>query len=138
MNNAPKQTVSTVIPCLRYRDAKAAIAWLGRAFGFKEKLVVADDADGVAHAQLSFGNGMIMLGSARDDDFGKLLRQPDGGETQAPYIIVADIDAHYAQAKEAGAEIVFEKAEQHYGGSVYSCRDPEGHLWSFGSYDPWA
>ena len=103
MSGTPKQTVSTVIPCMRYRDAPAAIEWLCRAFGFEKRLVVSDEEGGITHAQLSFGNGMIMLGSVRDDDFGKLLGQPDPTETQTPYIIVENIDEHYARAIDAGA-----------------------------------
>lgn len=140
MNPNPKQTVATVIPCLCYRDAPAAIEWLCNAFGFAEQLVVPDDNNGIAHAQLKFGKGMIMLSSARGGGHNDLMRQPDeaGGSTQAAYVIVEDADGHYNHAKEAGAEIVMEIADQHYGGRVYTCRDLEGHVWSFGSYDPWS
>ncbi len=61
-----------------------------------------------------------------------------GAGKQSIYIIVDDADAHHARAKAAGAEIVMEVADQDYGGRLYSCRDPEGHLWNFGTYDPWA
>ncbi len=130
---------STVIPCLRYRDAKAMISWLRKAFGFAPHLVVEDDVGGIAHAQLTLGQGMIMIGSVRDDAFGKLQSTPAtlGGTTQSPYVLVFDADAVYALAKAAGAEIVTEIADQDYGGRGFSCRDPEGHLWSIGSYDPW-
>ena len=133
-------TTSTIIPCLRYRDAPAAIDWLCRAFGFARRAVYADGAT-VHHAQLSFGNGMVMLGSAENaSEFGRRMVQPDElglRETQCPCVIVADADAHYAQAKAAGAAIVDDIRDQDYGGRGYSCRDPEGHLWWFGSYDPW-
>ena len=132
---------STLIPCLRYRDAHAAIAWLCKAFGFQKHAVYDDDAGGVAHAQLTYGNGMLMLGSARDDAFGRRIVQPDqvdGRETQCPYVVVKDCKAHYDHAKAAGAVIVHEYEDKDYGGAGYSCRDLEGHLWSFGSYDPWA
>ena len=95
----------------------------------------------IAHAQLTFGNSMIMLGSALDDEFGRLQKTPaavGGIETQSPYVIVPDADAHYAQARAKGAEIVYEISDQDYGGRGYSCRDPQGHLWHFGTYDPWA
>lgn len=130
---------STLIPCLRYRDAHAAIDWLCKAFGFEKQAVHDDEAGGVAHAQLTFGNGMIMLGSISDNAFGRNIAQPDetgGRVTQSTYVIVSDCRAHYEHAKAEGAEIVDEYAEKDYGGG-YSCRDPEGHLWSFGSYDPW-
>ena len=84
---------------------------------------------------------MIMLGSVRDDAFGRLQGpplEPGAVCTQSPYIIVDDPDAHYARAVSAGAEIVVEIADQDHGGRMYSCRDPEGHLWNFGDYDPWA
>jgi uncharacterized glyoxalase superfamily protein PhnB len=57
--------------------------------------------------------------------------------TQSSYVVVADPDAHYRTAKAAGAEIVMDIVDQDYGGRGYTCRDLEGHVWSFGSYDPW-
>jgi uncharacterized glyoxalase superfamily protein PhnB len=138
MTENAKATRATIIPALRYRDAPAAIDWLCRAFGFERHLVVPGEDGTIAHAQLVFGNGMIMLGSARDDDFGRLIRPPEGGVgTQSPYVVVADADLHYARAKEAGAEIVLDIKDEDYGGRGYSCRDPEGHLWNFGTFDPW-
>ncbi|WP_243049363.1 VOC family protein [Dyella sp. RRB7] len=137
----PTVSGSTIIPCLRYRDAHAAIEWLCKAFGFTRQAVYDDDQGGVAHAQLAYGSGLLMLGSARDDAFGRRMVQPDqvgGRETQCAYVVVKDCKAHYEQAKAAGAVIVDEYAEKDYGGAGYSCRDVEGHLWSFGSYDPWA
>ena len=134
----PKDTTATVIPTMRYNDAQAAIDWLCDTFGFTRHLIVEDDAGGIAHAQLRFGNGMIMLGSARDDEFGHLQQPPSAGVvTQSPYIVVADIDDHYARAVAAGAKIAIEIKDEDYGGRVYSCRDPQGHLWNFGDYDPW-
>ncbi|MGN7724571.1 VOC family protein [Luteimonas sp. 22616] len=133
-------TTATIIPCLRYRDAFAAIDWLCRAFGFEKQAVYAD-GDTVHHAQLTFGNGMIMLGSADNaSDWGRQIAQPEEigkRETQSPCVIVRDTDAHYARAKAAGAQIVMDISDQDYGGRGYSCRDLEGHLWWFGSYDPW-
>jgi uncharacterized glyoxalase superfamily protein PhnB len=135
-----KDTRATVIPALRYRDAPAAIDWLCRAFGF-EKQAVYEGQDGIIeHAQLTFGNGMIMLGSVRETEYGHLMRTPAeaGGNTQSVYLIVDDADAHHARAKLAGAEIVIALVTQDYGGRDYTCRDPEGHVWTFGTYDPWA
>ena len=133
-------TVATVIPAMAYRDALKMIDWLCRAFGFEKQAVYAD-GNVVHHAQLTFGNGMIMLGSAdKGGVWGELMAQPDEvgmRETQSACVIVADTNAHYAQAKAAGAEIVIDIADQDYGGRGYACRDPEGHLWWFGSYDPW-
>lgn len=130
----------SIIPGMRYDDAFAAIDWLCATFGFERHLVVPDDAGGVAHAQLTLGDAMIMLGSTHESAHDSLLKQPReaGAVTQSPYVVIADIDAHYERARNAGAEIVMALEEQHYGGKLYSARDPEGHLWNFGSYDPWA
>jgi uncharacterized glyoxalase superfamily protein PhnB len=131
---------SSIVPCLRYRDALAAIDWLCRAFGFEKHAVYAD-GDTVLHAQLVFDNGMVMLGSAGNaGEWGRHMAQPDEigmRETQSACVVVADVDAHYARAKAAGAQVVIDIADQAYGGRGYACRDPEGHLWWSGSYDPW-
>ena len=136
-----KTTTSTVIPTMRYNDAAAAVAWLCEAFGFERQLVVPGEDGTVVHAQLVFGNGMVMVGSARESEFDRVQKPPStlgGVVSQSPYIIVEDVDLHYTQAVAAGAEIVVEIKDEDYGGRDYSCRDPEGHVWNFGSYDPWA
>jgi uncharacterized glyoxalase superfamily protein PhnB len=138
MSDQAKKGPATIIPAMRYRKAPEAIEWLCQAFGFERHLVVPGKNGAIAHAQLTWGNGMMMLGSVSDNDYGQRIKQPDefgGIETQAPYVVVEDADAHYARAVSAGAEIV---TEIDYGGRGYSCRDLEGHLWSFGSYDPWS
>lgn len=142
MPTPARATRSTVIPCLRYRDAAAAIDWLCSAFGFEKQAVYPNPDGTIAHAQLTFGNGMIMLGSATPDDagWGRLVRQPDetgGAETQCAYLVVDDADALYARAKAAGAGILLEIRDQDYGGRDFTCRDLEGHIWTFGTYDPW-
>lgn len=142
MSNFARKCTSTVIPALRYRDAAAAIEWLCQAFGFEKKSVY-PNADGtIGHAELTFGNGMVMLSSVvNNTPYSKLLRQPDEierAETQSPCLIVTDCDAVYKTAKAAGAEMVIDIADMSYGGRAFTCRDPEGHLWNVGSYDPWA
>lgn len=132
---------STVIPCLMYRDALAAIEWLCRAFGFQEKAVYRDDDGGVLHAELTLGGGMIMLGTIKDNDYGSLVDQPDqnrGLETQSPYLVVDEVETLYQRVQDNGGEIVIELSAPDYGGQHFTCRDPEGHLWNLGSYDPWA
>jgi len=140
MSTLAKNTRSTVIPTLRYRDGAAAIEWLCEAFGFEKHLVVPNDDGTIAHAQLSFGNGMIMIGTVDESEFGRLMKQPDeigGAGTQSAYLVVADADAAYAKAKAAGAEIAIEIKDEDYGGRDFSCKDLEGHLWNIGTYDPW-
>lgn len=135
-----EQNGSVIIPTMRYKDAPKTIEWLCNAFGFEKHLVVPGEHGTIAHAQLTYGNAMIMLGSVKDDEYGQLLSTPEylgGPTTQAPYIIVPEVDDHYRRAIAAGAEIVMDIKDEDYGGRGYSCKDPEGHLWNFGSYDPW-
>ena len=130
----------SIIPALRYADASAAIDWLCQAFGFEKHVVYAGEDGVIHHAQLTFGNGMIMLGSARDNEYGASQKSPGeigGYNTQSPYLIVDDVEAHHARAVAAGAEIVMPLSDPGHG-KGYTCRDPEGHLWNFGEYDPWA
>ena len=131
---------ANIIPTMRYKDAQAAIEWLCNAFGFEKHMVVEGPNGTVVHAQLTYGGGMIMLGSARDDEFGSLMKTPReaGANTQSSYVVVDEIDAHYGQAVAAGAEIVMPLVNEDYGGQGYSVLDLEGNLWNFGSYNPWA
>ncbi|MGH8524125.1 MAG: VOC family protein [Gammaproteobacteria bacterium] len=142
MSTLAETTKATVIPCLRYRNAPAAIEWLCAAFGFEKQAVYPNEDGTIAHAQLTFGNGMIMLGSVLDmeTEWGRLIKQPDeigGAETQSAYVIVADADSLYARVKATGAKIVVEIKDEDYGGRGFSCYDLEGHLWNFGTYNPW-
>ncbi|KAF1070564.1 MAG: hypothetical protein GAK45_00745 [Pseudomonas citronellolis] len=132
----------SLFPCLRYRDAPAAIRWLDTTFGFQARLVIEDGQGGIAHAQLALpdGSGMLMLGSSHiDNAYGQLMRHPDQAQgcTQSLYLCVADPQACYLRARAAGADIVIDIRDEDYGGQGFTCRDPEGHLWSLGSYDPW-
>ncbi len=135
-----KQDGSLIIPTMRYKDASAAIKWLCKSFGFQEHLVVAGEGDSIAHAQLTYGQAMIMLSSENDNEYGNYLKNPkdlQGVNTQAPYIIVEAIDQHYEAAIAAGAQIILALKDEDYGGRGYSCRDLEGYIWNFGSYNPW-
>ena len=141
MKTLAKNCKSTIIPGLRYRNAMEMIEWLCKAFGFEKHAVYAGPDGVVMHSELTFGNGMIMVGSVNNrTPSSRLMRQPDeigGAETQAPYLVVSDVDAIYASAKRAGAKMVLDLEEKDYGGKAFSCSDPEGHVWHFGSYDPW-
>jgi len=130
---------STMFPTMRYDDAARMIEWLCEAFGFERQFVAPGDDGTVAHAQLRFGNGMVMLGSARDDEWGELVKpvRARGGATGSVYAVITDVDAHCARARAAGAEIVYGPRDTDYGSREYCARDPEGQLWSFGTYDPW-
>ena len=126
----------TMFPFMRYRDARAAIDWLVRAFAFEERGVYPGPDGTIAHAELGRGGSVVMLGSAKEDNLGLKAPRELGGATQGIYVYVLDIDEHYARAKAAGAEIIYELRTTEYGSREYGARDPEGHLWSFGTYLP--
>jgi uncharacterized glyoxalase superfamily protein PhnB len=142
LENAQNASRSLIIPSLRYRDAYAAIDWLVKAFGFTKQAVYEGPDNTVAHAQLTYGGGMLMLGSApHAGEYSKHMVFPSdigGKQTAGLCLVVKDCDAVYAAAKAAGAEIVEELNEPEYGGKAFACKDPEGYIWWVGSYDPWA
>jgi uncharacterized glyoxalase superfamily protein PhnB len=133
---------SGLISCLGYTDADAAVSWLVRAFGFKEHAVYRNAEGKIVHAELTLGAAMIMISPDGAGEFGKaVMTMPEraGGRcTQTIYGVVEDVDAHYERAVAAGAVTIIAPRDESYGGRGYSVRDPEGHAWSFGSYDPWA
>ena len=132
---------STVMPALRYRNAPGAIDWLCQVFGFERHALYANPDGTVAHAELTLNGGMIMLGSAKEDEHAQRYRSPDdlnGVETRGVYIVVADADQVHARAVAAGATILRPLQNTDYGSREFAVKDPEGHSWSAGTYDPWA
>ncbi|HZT46358.1 MAG TPA: VOC family protein [Hyphomicrobiaceae bacterium] len=129
----------TIVPTLRCRDVPAAMDWLCKAFAFEPHFTVTGEDGAVRYAELTYGDGMVMLGPAEEAP-GSVMTQPTatgGAETQICYLFVADPRAHCDRARAAGAEIILGIDDEASGGRGYSCRDPEGHVWSFGTYDPW-
>jgi uncharacterized glyoxalase superfamily protein PhnB len=132
---------STIIPSARYNDAHAAIEWLCRVFGFTQQAVYDGPDNTVAHAQLTLGQGMFMLGSASNGGAAAAhmttLGATGGRETLGLCLIVEDIDVVFARAQAADAEIIQPLTAPEYGGKAFCCRDLEGHVWWIGSYNPW-
>lgn len=127
-----------IFPVLRYRDAQAALEWLGQAFAAEERAVHRDAAGVIHHAELGLGAGLVMLAQIRDDGYlggaaPNALASPGG-----VYVVVPDPDALHDRAVSAGARIVRELVDTDYGSREFSARDLEGNLWSFGTYDPYA
>jgi uncharacterized glyoxalase superfamily protein PhnB len=124
----------SMYPVLRYTDARAAIDWLSRAFGFTAKQVHEGPDGAIQHAELESESGVVMVtqmpASGQSDRWG----QPAGSGFL--YAVVSDPDAHHERARQAGAEIVMEPTDQDYGSRDYAARDFEGNLWSFGTYKP--
>ena len=124
--------MQNIYPVLKYQDARAAIDFLEKAFGLERHAVYDGENGAVAHAELSFGSEMVMLGSSAEGR--ELFNQAAG--SYSLYLVVDDPDAHHDRAKEAGAEIVLGLKDEDYGSRGYTARDPEGNLWSFGTYRP--
>lgn len=123
-----------------YPDARAAVDFLIEAFGFQMHASY-EDADGtLAHVELTLGASMVMPASVGRSEYGQLIAEvpSDGKPTGGFYVVVADVDDHHARARSAGAEILTGPRTRTHGGSEYTCRDVGGHVWTFGSYDPWA
>jgi len=130
----------TTIPGHRYRNAPAAIEWLCTVFGFERHAVYEGENGTIAHAELTLGNGMVMLGSGKDDEYGRGFKPPvdlGGIETRSVYIVVPNADAAYARAVAAGAKVVRPIQDTPYGSREFTVKDPEGYSWSAGTCDPW-
>jgi PhnB protein len=128
MPKVPPEGMSQVIPYLFCRDVPQAVEWLVRAFGF-EKIMVTPAGPGRHHGEVRFGSGVVMLGTAADE-FGSKSPRDAKARTHGTFVYLADVDAHFARAKAAGAEIVEGLSDQEYG-RTYWARDPDGHDWFF-------
>lgn len=119
------------IPSLAYKDNRAALAWLQKAFGFEPSEVLTDAKGNIVHAEMTYGDGVVMIGT----EWADWTRSPTsmgGKNTQRVHVrIERGIDEHYARARQAGAKIVMEPADQFYGDRTYVATDPEGHYWTF-------
>jgi uncharacterized glyoxalase superfamily protein PhnB len=123
----------TIYPSLRYHDARAAIDWLAEAYGFTEVAVHAGEDGIVHHAELSGFGGIVMLGT--EPEGGDPLWGVHAGQSWL-YLSTDNPDALHDRAVAAGAQIVRELQDTDYGSREFSCRDPEGNIWSFGTYAP--
>lgn len=125
-----------IFPEIIYLDAQAALAWLAQAFGFTLGEVIKGPHETIAHAEMHYGAGTIMPQSPLEESECGTSPQALGGVTQRVYMAVEDPDAHCERAKAGGAQIVWGPADTDYGARMYSARDLEGHIWSFGTYWP--
>ena len=126
-----------IFPAVRYRDADAGVAFLKNAFGATEKALYRTDDGAIVHAELALGAGLVMVGQYSENGWlgGEAPRALSS--TVSIYVVVPDPDRHHVTARDAGATIVREPQDMDYGSREYSVRDPEGNLWSFGTYDPY-
>ncbi len=127
----PPENMPRITPYLYYEDVAQAVAWLGKAFGLRERMRMPGPDGSVVHAEVELADGVVMMGCPGAD-----FRNPRrlGGATQQIYVYVDDVDAHHAHAKAAGARILAEPEDKFYGDRSYSAEDPEGHQWSFAQH----
>lgn len=130
MTEAPR-----IFPAFRYRDPAAMMAWLCDTVGFTVRL--RHPAEGqVEHAELAFGSAMIMLGAVRDDAYGALVGGPGQTGGKSMYVAVDDVDTLFGRVKASGVTIEEGLTDRDYGSREFTCRDPEGNVWCFGTYWP--
>ena len=133
---------SSVTVSMIYRRAPEAIEWICRVFGFKKHAVYPGEDHTIAHSELTLDGGMVMVASwVEGHAYNQVIRMPDqigGAETVTVNLTVKDADEAYRRVKAEGGEIVFDIEDKDYGGRGFTCRDPEGHIWNVGTYDPWA
>jgi len=132
MPQNPPAGYSRITPYLLYEDAAAAIDFLTRAFGFTERMRMANEQGGVAHAELDYQGDALMLGTP-----GGGHKSPRSTGVDSPafvHLYVDDVDVHHAQAKEAGADITSAPEDQFYGDRTYGAKDPEGLSWYFAQH----
>jgi len=128
MPKNPPEDMPRITAYLYYQDVAAALGWLSRAFGFRERMRMPGPEGRIMHAEMELADGVIMLGCP-DPEYKNPKRL--GQVTQSLYVYVDDVDKHFRRAKEAGAKILDEPADQFYGDRRYGAEDAEGHLWYF-------
>jgi uncharacterized glyoxalase superfamily protein PhnB len=121
-----------IYPVLKYNDAQVAFDFLEGALGCERLQVHEGENGGVAHAELRFGDEVLMFGTANEGD----PQFNQGVGRTSVYVVVDDPDGLFERVKNAGTEVVLEPTDQDYGSRDFIVRDPEGNLWSFGTYAP--
>lgn len=141
MDEAIDSTTNVPVDCasisLAYDDARAAIAFLERAFGFTTRFVVPGPNDSVMHSELTLGTAVVMV-STSNPEKGQVSPRKASALAHTLCIRIEDPDAHFARAQAAGATIFRPLRTEEYGARGYQARDPEGHGWYFSTYRPGA
>ncbi len=117
-----------IIPLIVYRDIAAGQAFLVEAFGFRPGRLERDAAGRVIHGEVHHGDDVIWLHAVAP---ASEMAAPSGPASSGMVVYVANVDAHFRKARDAGAAIDSEPRDQFYGQREYGARDPEGHRWWF-------
>ncbi len=129
-----------LIPATRYKDCEAALKFMTDVLGLHPHAVHRDAQGDIQHVEMRLGQGLMMFGPGGDSAFDRFLTDPAtaGAETTTIYAVLTDVSGAHERAQGAGAEIVMPFEAQDYGGHSFSVRDPEGHVWTIGDYEPLA
>ena len=129
-----------MIPATRYLDCEAALAFLKNVLGLTEYAVYRDDKGAIQHAQMVAGAGMMMFGPPNPGPFDAYMADPatiGGRVTASIYVVIDDVAGHYKHVTGKSAKVLLPLKSEDYGGQSFTVADPEGHVWTFGDYDPW-
>jgi uncharacterized glyoxalase superfamily protein PhnB len=131
--STPMPARSQLCPYLFYDDVTGAIRFLVDAFGLEERFVDRSPSGKVGHAQLGYGSSTVMLGATGTHAGYRPRKSPEtlGGLNGGIYLFVEDVDAHARRAAEAGAKILMQPTDMHWGDRLYCAEDPEGQFWMF-------
>lgn len=131
---------ASIIATPTYDDARAAVQFLVDAFGFERHAEYEDDDGNLVHVELALGGAMVMPAVADQGEYGELMStvHDAGRPTCGFFVVIDDVAGHHRRARDAGAQILHSPRQRDHGGQEYTCRDIGGHVWTFGSYDPWA
>lgn len=128
-----------LVPSTRYADCDGALAFLKKVIGLEEVSVYRDETGAIQHVEMRMGDSFFMFGPEDERPFSRYMTAPrdtGGRETMTMYVVVGDVETHNAKAMAAGADIILPLETTDHGGLQYSLRDPEGHVWTIGLYDP--
>jgi uncharacterized glyoxalase superfamily protein PhnB len=124
---------ASLYPSLRCADAAAAMGWLERMLGFERQEDHRDEEGNVVHAEMALGSAVVMVGTA---GVGREPFRSHPSGCSLIYLAIDDVESLYERATGAGADVALELTETDYGSRDFTLRDPEGNLWSFGTYRP--
>lgn len=124
-----------IFATFRYKNPEAVVEWLCDTVGFSLRVRYPETGE-IAHAELAFGSSIIMLGTVRDDDYGAMVGGPGDNAGKSLYVAVEDVDALFERVSASSVTIEQGLVDRDYGSREFICRDPEGNVWSFGTYWP--
>lgn len=129
----PPEGMPRMIPYLFYNDLRAALDWLGKAFGLETRMSIPGPEGQILHAEMQLADAVVMMGPASSEQ-GSSSPADLAGVNQSLYVYVDDVDAHYQRAKAAGARIMSEPEDMFWGDRMYYAQDVEGHHWNFAEH----